>query len=70
MKFGILTFHSALNIGAQLQAFALYSKLKSLGYTIEFINYTPKYLKTPYTYFRNSHLKNGILSVIKQGILH
>lgn len=70
MKFGILTFHSALNIGAQLQAFALYSKLKSLGYTIEFINYTPKYLKTPYTFFRNSHLKNGIFSVIKQGILH
>lgn len=70
MKLGILTFHSAQNIGAQLQAFALYTKLKSMGYSVEFINYVPQYLKTPYAFFRNSHLKNGIFSVIKQGLLH
>lgn len=40
MKIGILTFHDALNCGAVLQAFALQVYLESLGYEIEFINYS------------------------------
>ena len=70
MKIGILTFHTAINIGAQLQAFALYKILKSICDDVEFIRYEPKYLLKPYTFFRNVKLKNGLASCIKQVILH
>jgi hypothetical protein len=45
MKIGILTFHSALNVGAVLQAFALQTYLHSMGHETEFINYKPIYTK-------------------------
>lgn len=70
MKIGLLTFYTAKNIGAQLQAFALYTKLKNFGYDVEFVRYEPKYLSVPYRFFRNVKLKNGMLSVIKQSLLH
>lgn len=66
MKIGLLTFHSALNIGAQLQCLALFSKLKDLGHEVEIINYSPYYLKKPYEYFCRARKEFGILSVIKQ----
>ena len=53
MKIGLLTFHTAINIGAQLQAFALYVTLKSCGHDVKFVKYEPKYLTKPYRYFRN-----------------
>lgn len=70
MKIGLLTFHTAINIGAQLQAFALYVTLKSCGHDVKFVKYEPKYLTRPYRYFRNVQLKHGILSCIKQSLLH
>lgn len=39
MKVGILTFHNALNYGAVLQAYATQELLKSMGHTVEIIDY-------------------------------
>ena len=39
MRIGILTFHSALNCGAVLQAYALQNSLEKMGHKVEFINY-------------------------------
>jgi len=44
MKIGLLTFHSAHNYGAVLQAYATFEKVKQLGYDIDIINYKPAYL--------------------------
>jgi len=44
MKIGILTFHSAHNYGAVLQAFALQKVLEELKHTVEFIDYRPSFL--------------------------
>lgn len=41
MKIGILTFHSALNVGAVLQAYSLQQYLLGCGYEVEFIDYQP-----------------------------
>ena len=43
MKIGILTYHRAENYGALLQAYALMSYLKGLGYDVSFVDYWPKY---------------------------
>ncbi|WP_027453681.1 polysaccharide pyruvyl transferase family protein [Segatella baroniae] len=42
MKIGILTYHSGFNYGACLQAFALQTTLKKLGYDSEIINFEPE----------------------------
>ncbi len=39
MKVGILTFHSVVNYGATLQAYALSQVLTTAGYDVELINY-------------------------------
>lgn len=39
MKVGIITFHSALNVGAVLQAYALQQHLLECGCDVEFIDY-------------------------------
>ena len=41
MKVGIITFHSALNVGAVLQAYSLQKHLAECGCNVEFINYQP-----------------------------
>lgn len=46
MKFGILTFHFALNYGAMLQAFALKKKIIENGFECEIINYIPEHMAT------------------------
>lgn len=45
MKIGILTFHRALNYGAVLQCYALYSVLKGMGHEVEVIDYRPDYIE-------------------------
>lgn len=47
-KIGILTFHYAHNYGAVLQAFALKTKLKQMGYDAEVMNYQNKYIARLY----------------------
>jgi len=39
MKIGILTYHSAHNYGAMLQAYALQTNLKDLGHEVQFVHY-------------------------------
>lgn len=51
MKIGILTFHSAVNYGAVLQAYGLQEYLKSLGHDVYLIDYRPLYLSDPYNVF-------------------
>lgn len=70
MRVGMLTFHTAKNIGAQLQALALFYTLKKMGANVSVVRYEPHYLAAPYAFFRNVKLKNGILSCCKQIILH
>lgn len=70
MKIGILTFHAALNVGAQLQALALFDTIKALGHEVYFIRYEPKYLMKHYSFFRNVKINKGFASCIKQILLH
>lgn len=64
-KVGIITFHCADNFGAVLQAYGLRECIKSLGCSVDMINYTPSSLRNPYLLFpdyhiRQRYLKNGI----------
>lgn len=45
MKIGILTFINTINYGASLQAYALQQKIIQLGYDVEIIQYTNKYIE-------------------------
>ena len=67
-KIGIITFHSVLNYGALLQAFALQTYLESTGFDIEIINYQNKQIQAPYRIFRVSKEKK-LLQNIKQIVL-
>jgi hypothetical protein len=50
MKIGILTFNLAINFGAVLQMYALYSFLnENTDHEIFVINYDPKNLTEPYS---------------------
>lgn len=70
MKIGLLTFHSAHNYGAVLQAYALQQQLIKLGHSVEIIDYRPRYITDSYdrdiSFFRSytSKLKKT-LSIIK-----
>ncbi len=43
MKIGIMTFHKAYNYGAELQAYALCTKIRKLGHEAEIIDYRDLY---------------------------
>lgn len=49
MKIGILTFHNAHNYGAVLQAYALKTLIKNMGYDVKIINYRNEALKKAYS---------------------
>ena len=44
MKINIITFNYALNVGASLQEYALYTYLKNLGHDVKVVDYRPEYL--------------------------
>lgn len=44
MRIGILTFHSAHNFGAMLQAYALQEQIKAEGHDVWIIDYRPRYI--------------------------
>lgn len=48
MKIGILTFHNAHNYGAILQAYALRTKLRNLGYDTHIVNYRNEKIEKSY----------------------
>lgn len=49
MKIGIITFQCAHNYGSVLQAYGLKEYLKSLGYSVNIINYRPGYIVNTYS---------------------
>ena len=51
MKIGILTYQRAHNYGAVLQAYALRTYLKSMGFDVEVIDYWPEYREKMYSVF-------------------
>ena len=61
-KIGIITYHAAYNYGSVLQAYALFSKLRSLGKDIQIINYRPYSQKRYYCLYRT---RCGIKPFIK-----
>lgn len=57
---GLITMHKVLNAGSALQAYALYEKVKQLGYACELIDY-----KYPNEFHRkNSHKKSSFISLL------
>lgn len=76
MKIGILTFHYAHNYGAVLQAYALFTKLTSLGHNVEFINYViPRieqvyHKRTPYQLYKVYNEKQKCVKALISTILY
>lgn len=65
MKIGILTFHFAHNYGAMLQAYALSTKLRNMGYDAEIIDYRlPLFIKTMsgWDYWNTGKVSLGTIS--------
>lgn len=68
MKIGILTFHSAHNYGAVLQAYALLSFLRSKGLDASIIDYRPSNIEknyNPYNFRYHWFSKNPIKCIRK-----
>lgn len=64
-KIIITTFQGAHNYGAFLQAFALQTKLKNMGYDVKILNYTKKYIsEEPPHHFIKSNIKWTIKAAI------
>ena len=65
-RVGILTFHASHNYGSMLQAYALSSALKSLGYDVQIINFRSNAQKNfypkPYKYWDLQSIKGRLLS--------
>lgn len=61
MKLGLLTFHTAANFGAALQAYALQEFLESQGYEAEYLDYQNSHRRMIYDmpYHVKSCLKRG-----------
>lgn len=66
-KIGILTFHSANNYGAVLQAMSLQNQLLNVGAEVSIINYRPKFIQDEYAILSHKKLtvKNRILDLAK-----
>ena len=69
-KVGILTFHSALNYGAVLQAYALKEICDELGYEAHIINYTYKGIDETVSpvkrFLKTEDKKRGFLKLIRE----
>ena len=61
MKVGILTFHRAINYGAILQCYALYTILKQLGYDVYVIDYRQPVIEQNRLDLRWEHIWNNRL---------
>lgn len=69
MKIGILTFHSAYNYGAVLQAYALQKTIESLGFHCEIINYKSDFIYENYKIKKLTEIKT-IKELIKWIIMN
>lgn len=68
MKLGILTFHSAHNYGAVLQAFGLQEYLRSRGHDALIIDYRPGYITNCYPKDGSAFWKNSNLTECAKGL--
>lgn len=68
MKIGIITFHSAHNYGAVLQAFALKEYLSQKGHDVHLINYRLKEIENAYKLIKFKKSKNRILNACKKSV--
>lgn len=64
MKIGILTFHRAINYGAVLQCYALYTTLNGMGHDVEVVDYRPAYIEK-YRKLHDLSSKKNIFSAIR-----
>lgn len=67
MKVGILTYHRSMNYGALLQAYALQTFIKELGYDVSIIDYWPDYheaMYNPFKEFRKYNIKRKTKYII------
>lgn len=60
MKIGILTYHRAINFGANLQLYSTYNYLENQGYVPIIINYLPQDLEALYSSFPQSQITEHI----------
>ena len=67
MKIGILTFHRAINYGAVLQCYALYTTLRDMGHDVEIIDYRPGAIERYRNIYRKKDFynKSNLLAKIK-----
>lgn len=71
MKVATLTFQSALNYGAVLQAYALKSAIESLGHECDILNYKCPAIENSYKYFPLPLTPKAIASgVVNFGVRH
>ena len=64
MKIGIITFQKSKNYGGVLQAYALYTRLKQLGYSVEMVDYWPTYRDSMQFKFPKIEMMNQALDFI------
>ena len=67
MKIGIITFHSAHNYGAVLQAFALKEYLSQKGHDVQVINYRIKEIENVYKLIKFKKSKSKLVNICKKG---
>lgn len=67
MRIGIITCNNALNYGARLQAYALYSYLRGLGHDAYVIDYKPGYVagRPPLVYNPGRNLKEWVKLAVR-----
>ena len=72
MKIGILTFHRGNNYGGILQCYALQQVLKSLGHSVEIVNYNPHFsanlLKRVYVKYATANSLGGLFASLRDFI--
>ena len=68
MKIGIITYHSAHNYGAVLQAFALQEYLQKQGHDVQIINYKIKEIENFYRLIKFKKSKHKSINVAKKTI--
>lgn len=68
MKIGIITFHSAHNYGAVLQAFALKEYLSKQGHDVHVINYKIKEIENVYKLIKIKKSKYRVVNKLKRTV--
>lgn len=71
MRLAIITFHRALNYGALLQAYALYSTLRDMGIDVEVLDYRAPYIEfthNPIALKKMIHVRSYLKNLLNNNI--